>query len=400
VKRFSLLVVLAAAVALGVAAAAPAGVGIADDPCPTVNGENTNTCPTATTGTPYSIRFHEAEGSGCGPGLQTFNVDSGTFPPGLVLATSGQVSGIPTQAGSFTFYIRINEPTDRHEEGCQGSQGEKRFTIPVVPGLPKLTLGPESTTAATTGAPYSLQVTATVPDAKTFSISAGALPPGLALDSASGLISGTPTTAGTYDFTVYAKVNADSRSDSKALQIVVRDQLVVSAGEPFVARRAVGEVSVPFDATISATGGFGTYTWAVTAGTVPPGLKLVEGALTGTPKRAGNYAFIASVTDTEGRKTNFTARIVVAEKLSIAALVLKPAKVGKLYAVKLTTLGGVKPASWRVFRGPLPRGIRFDRVLGTLSGMPKKAGRYRVTFEATDALGVVSTRTLTIFVTA
>jgi large repetitive protein len=400
VRRFSLLVVLAAAVALGVVAAAPAGVGIADDPCPTVNGENTNTCPTATTGTPYSIRFHEAEGSGCGPGLQTFNIDSGTFPPGLVLATSGQVSGIPTQAGSFTFYIRINEPTDRHDEGCQGSQGEKRFTIPVVPGLPKLTLGPESTTAATTGAPYSLQVTATVPDAKTFSISAGALPPGLALDPASGLISGTPTTAGTYDFTVYAKVNADSRSDNKALQIVVRDPLVVSAGEPFVARRAAGEVSVPFDATISATGGFGTYTWAVTAGTVPPGLKLVEGALTGTPTRAGSYAFIASVTDVEGRKANFTARIVVADKLSIATLVLKPAKLGKLYAVKLATLGGVKPASWRVRRGPLPRGIRFDRVLGTLSGTPTKTGRYRVTFEATDALGVVAKRTLTILVAA
>jgi Putative Ig domain len=159
-------------------------------------------------------------------------------------------------------------------------------------------------------------------------------------------------------------------------------------------------VSVPFDATISATGGFGTYTWAVTAGTVPPGLKLVEGALTGTPTRAGSYAFIASVTDVEGRKANFTARIVVADKLSIATLVLKPAKLGKLYAVKLATLGGVKPASWRVRRGPLPRGIRFDRVLGTLSGTPTKTGRYRVTFEATDALGVVAKRTLTILVAA
>jgi hypothetical protein len=63
--------------------------------------------------------------------------------------------------------------------------------------------------------------------------------------------------------------------------------------------------------------------------------------------------------------------------------------------------GGVQPpAAWRLFRGPLPRGIRFDRTLGTLSGTPKIAGRYRVTFEATDALGVVSKKTLTIFVTA
>jgi Putative Ig domain len=58
----------------------------------------------------------------------------------------------------------------------------------------------------------------------------------------------------------------------------------------------------------------------------------------------------------------------------------------------------VRPAAWRLFRGPLPRGIRFDRSLGTLAGTPKIAGRYRVTFEATDALGVVSKRTFSIVV--
>jgi Putative Ig domain len=60
----------------------------------------------------------------------------------------------------------------------------------------------------------------------------------------------------------------------------------------------------------------------------------------------------------------------------------------------------VKPAAWGIFRGPLPRGIRFDRTLGTLAGTPRTPGRYRVTFEATDALGVVSKKTLTILVTA
>ena len=61
--------------------------------------------------------------------------------------------------------------------------------------------------------------------------------------------------------------------------------------------RAQGEVSVPFNATIAATGGLGPYTWAVTAGTLPPGLTLTNGAITGTPTTAGGYAFVASVTD-------------------------------------------------------------------------------------------------------
>jgi len=406
-KRRSLLVALAAA--LSVVLVPGASAGKFDQGRMGCTGESPATCPAGTVGTPYSLPvfLQDDDPWSCA----VFSVSSGSFPPGLSLTPyasdetkAARITGTPTQPGTYRFYISY---TATREASCGATCGNKcqsddEFIIPINPGvaaLPKLTLGPEATTPGTTGAPYSLQMTASVSDPKTWSVRSGTLPPGLALDASTGLISGTPTTAGTYDFTVYAKVNADSRSDTKALQIVVRDPLTVAAGEPFVARRAQGEVGVPFDATISATGGFGTYTWAVSAGTVPPGLELVDGAITGTPTTGGNYAFIASVTDTEGRKANFTARIVVAEKLAISTLVLRPGKIGKLYAAKLKTFGGVKPASWRVFRGPLPRGIRFDRTLGTLAGIPKKAGRYRVIFETTDALGVVSKKTLTIFVT-
>jgi large repetitive protein len=405
-KRLSLLVALAAA--LSVVLVPGASAGKFDQGRMGCTGESPATCPVGTVGTPYSLPvfLQDDDPWDCA----VFRVSSGTFPPGLSLTPyassstkGGLISGTPTQPGTYRFYISY---TATREASCAATCGNKcqsddEFIIPINPGaavLPKLTLGPEAAATGTTGTPYSLQMTTTVPDAKTWSISSGALPPGLGIDASTGLISGTPTTAGTYSFTVYAKVNADSRSDTKALAIVVRDPLTASATEPFVDGRAASEVSVPFDATISATGGFGPYTWTVSAGTVPPGLELVDGALSGTPTTAGSYAFIASVTDVEGRKVNFTARIVVAEKLSIATLLLRPGKVGKLYAAKLKTFGGVKPATWRVFRGPLPRGIRFDRTLGTLAGTPRIAGRYRVTFEATDALGVVSKRTFSIVV--
>ena len=82
------------------------------------------------------------------------------------------------------------------------------------------------------------------------------------------------------------------------------------------------------------------------------------------------------MTDSEGRVANYPGRIVVArEARGSRRSLLRPGKVGKLYGARLKTLGGVKPATWRILRGPLPRGVRFDRTTGTLLGTPKKAGQ-------------------------
>ncbi len=198
-------------------------------------------------------------------------------------------------------------------------------------------------------------------------------------------------------------MNADTRSDTKALGIVVRDQLGVLGAEPFTtARRAIGEVSLPFDATLTATGGtgIGTYAWSLTSGALPPGLTLEDGAISGTPTTAGVYAFTATVTDTEGRVANYPGRIVIAERLVVSTLLLRPARQGVYYQAKVKTTGGVLPRTWRIVRGPLPRGVRFDRTAGMLFGIPTRPGRFRVTFEATDALGVKATKTLAIVVAA
>jgi len=68
--------------------------------------------------------------------------------------------------------------------------------------------------------------------------------------------------------------------------------------------------------------------------------------------------------------------------------------------VRLKTTGGVQPAIWRIKRGPLPRGMRFDRQLGLLYGTPTRARTYRMQFEAQDALRVRSAGTVTLVVKA
>lgn len=125
-------------------------------------------------------------------GPYTFSVVSGTLPPGIVMsstATSTTLSGVPTLGG--TYYVTIRA-TDR-----LGSHADKIYSIGVI----QIT-NSDPLPAASIGSPYSEQLTTVgTTGSCTFSIDSGTLPDGLSL-SASGLISGTPTTSGTKDFGV------------------------------------------------------------------------------------------------------------------------------------------------------------------------------------------------------
>jgi hypothetical protein len=386
------LVVLAAGMSLGLASSAPAGNF--DEQRMGCSGEDPGICPTGTEGVPYSIPIELLgdEDEGCA----IYSASSGTFPPGLTIDSDGaRIHGTPTQAGSYNFYLTVKY----EKPGCSKPQSDDRFVININQGLAKLTIGPESTTPGTTGTPYSLQMTASVADPKTWSLSSGTLPPGLALDANTGLISGTPTAAGQFDFQVQAKMNSDSRTDTKSLGIAIRTPVAIAASDPFdTVRRAQSEVSVPFQAMLTASGGTGTYTWALASGTLPAGLTLADGAIAGTPTTAGVFPFSVTATDPEGRVATYAGRITVALKLTVSTLLVRPGRVGKLFRSKLATLGGVKPTTWRVVSGPLPRGVRLDRTTGQLSGIPKKAGVFRVRFEATDELEVVAAKTFRIVI--
>ena len=254
----------------------------------------TNSLPDGTLGQNYSATLTASGGFGS----LTWRLGSGgTLPPGLNLSTSGIISGTPTSGGFYQFPVTV---TDQQ-------QGTGRKTLSIFVVIPLVINNPSPLPTATVGVAYTVTLTTSGsfgPFAYSFQ---GNLPPGLNL-STNGTISGIPTTAGTYSFTVTAQdigstdgtqstrpdaSFAPNSSGTKTLTIPVAPALIFTTNSPL----PDGAVGVAYNQTIMASGGTPPYTF-FTSNTLPNGLSLgSNGALTGTPTATGTSTFTISVSD-------------------------------------------------------------------------------------------------------
>jgi hypothetical protein len=398
VKRFALVFALVVVFA-GVLAGSASALAFDDTSsfgCTTPN-DVVWTCPQGSVGSPYSVQFYSR--AGCTPYVE-FSVASGGLPPGLSISPSGLLSGTPTQAGMWEPWMRVKDiPSSQGGiSWCADDRSaERQFIFNILPGLD---LEPATVPPGTVGSSYSATLTVTPAGTQTFTVTAGTLPPGLDLGSSNGAISGTPTTAGSYPFKVQVTDN-QGRSIAREYKIDVANPIVVS---PLALQGQSGEhseVGTALSGTLSATGGNGTLTWSLASGSLPTGVELgPDGTISGTPTTAGTFTFTAQVTDVDGRAATVSQTLIVASTLGFKTLALKSARVGRLYSAKLKTLGGVAPVKWKILGGKLPRGIRFDKTLGVFAGTAKREGTYRVSVQATDALGVTAKKTYVLVVKA
>jgi len=347
--------------------------------------------PDGTVGTSYSQTL---QAGGCGPGCQWSS--SGTLPPGLLLgATSGAISGKPSAAGSFPFTILVAD--------SKLDSGSQRYTINVKGDPPTITTG-SPLHAGQVGTPYSQALAASGGSPPyTWSVTAGALPGGISLDPSSGALSGTPTAAGNFTFTVQA-ADTNATFGSKAFTLAV----AAAPGPPLTITTGAalpgGTVGASYSQTIAASGGTPPYTFSVTSGSVPAGLSLnAAGILAGTPSAASNFSFTVQVKDASGATASQAFTLAIINnilKLTITTTQLPAGTVGVSYSQSVAATGGIPPYNWSVTSGTLPAGLSLTAPNGAITGTPSSANTFNFTMQVADTSGATASQAFTITITS
>jgi hypothetical protein len=147
--------------------------------------------PAGTEGVPYQQTLTASPAGG----NYTFALTNGSLPQGFSLSSAGVLAGTTTRTGTFSFRITVT--------GFGTCSGFRDYTL-VINKCPNIFVQPSKLPKATRGQAYSQTFTVSPTGTSyTFTIS-GALPPGLSLNSASGVLSGIPTTSGKFSFGVTA----------------------------------------------------------------------------------------------------------------------------------------------------------------------------------------------------
>lgn len=306
-------------------------------------------------------------------GARTWSVAGGTLPPGLSLSSSGgTISGSATQVGQWDgIALRVVDG--------QGASGVSApFSIRIDPGISASI----STTAYETrmGQPLSTVAPATsnVLGTASWSIS-GSLPSGMAVNASTGVISGTPSAAGTYSVRLQARDSRDNaRAMTEAITIQVHNALAITGGKTSYGTHVDIPIATQAHGVI---GSRGTVTWSLATGTLPSwaSLNASTGMISGTPTAAGNIASLSlRATDSfdGSTATGPTFSIVVLDRLIISDMATNYyARVGQAFSSfppSAAPVGG--SLEWYMNTGALPAWASLNPSTGVMSGTPPAAG--------------------------
>jgi Putative Ig domain len=229
------------------------------------------------------------------------------------------------------------------------------------------------------------------------------LPPGLSLGAATGVISGTPTTGGSYSATVQV---TDSGSPAKTASAVV-PFVIVTPLSVATSSLSAATVNVAYSTTLAAVNGTGPYKWSLAVGTLPAGMTLSSaGVISGTTTSTGSFPFTVAVQDSaspvNSANASFTLVVNATGPVTVTTTTVPSGTVGSVYSTTLLASGGTGTSySWSVVSGALPPGVLLDGVAqgntaGQLLGVPTSAGTYNFTVQATGSASAAASLSITI----
>lgn len=320
-----------------------------------------NPGPAAQVGIAYTADFVAFEGSGAG---YTFSSIGAPLPPGLSLSKISQaqasIAGTPSYVGSYSgLQIRVTDSAGHTADSSV-------FSIEVVaPPGPALAITGTVSSYATLGIPFSAQLTSTGGSGAgyVYSISAGALPTGLAMVS-SGAIIGTPEVQQSSSFTVRA---TDSVGDigERTYSVQVSSPLSIG-GTPAVAGQGK---SYSFDLASITGGGRSPYSYAVTSGELPAGMAISGSIVTSSGVSGGTSSATVLASDADGRTVSASLTFEVSAPTASATVQayavgdVPTVRSGKTFGGLLTT--SIENPSWSFLQSPTTPHIAFEVVPGS-----------------------------------
>lgn len=279
----------------------------------------------------------------------------------------------------------------------QGDAGEDASTAIVDSGAGQLRITTEALPRGMPGATYTATLAASGgrPPYQ-WSVVGGGLPPRVELDSASGVLRGSPPTEQVRNVTLRVidsavPVNADDASLTLAFSGPLR---ITTLTLP------TGVIGVAYSSTLRAQGGVPPHVWGLESGAMPPGLSLdpMTGLVSGTPTSSGGFAFTVRIVDQPNPPPQQgTSALVTLETVEIAITTpsLEAAIIDEAYFARLQASGGTPPYAWSLNTGNLPPGLMIDGVEGSIFGnpvSPPTSTSFSITVQDSSARALTTSR--------
>ena len=187
-----------------------------------------------------------------GSGGNVFSISSGSLPAGLSLNSSTGASPARRPDGG---HVQLHGVSARRRRQHRHARYSVNIIVPII-------VNPASLPNGTTGTPYNQTVNASNGTGPyTFAVIAGALPTGLSLNTATGAITGTPSAAGSFGFTIEATDSNGNKGNRPYNVTISTAPLTINP-----ASLPAGQVGTPYSQTVTASGGNGNYSYAVVVG--------------------------------------------------------------------------------------------------------------------------------------